>query len=196
MNTIHSQVLCIDQDNIDTDQIIPARYLNVIDFEGLGAHAFADWRYDDDGGLIAECPFNQPYSSQCQILLAGHNFGCGSSREHAPQALLDFGFRAVLSTRIADIFRNNALGCGLLALQIEAPEYNWIRRHPTEAVRIDVNRQILQLARGHQVGFELDPFVRHCLLEGTDALGVLLQHESSIAAHEAGHWSAHRENAS
>ncbi len=184
MKSIHSAVLPIAQTNIDTDQIIPARYLNVLDFSGLGQYAFADWRYQEDGSLRADSPFDTPAARQCSILLAGHNFGCGSSREHAPQALLDFGFRAVISTRIADIFRNNALGCGLLAIEVGEAEHRWMMRHPQNAVHIDIDSQTLELAQGHQFHFELEPFARHCFLAGTDRLGFLLKQDRQIARYE------------
>ncbi len=179
-STLTSAVLALPNENIDTDQIIPARFLTATDFEGLGEHAFADWRFDSDGAQRPEQVLNQPWARQRRILVAGENFGCGSSREHAPRALLGFGFRVVMSSRLADIFRNNSLTCGLLAIEIGETEQAWMLKHPERAVIVDLQQQFIELASGRRYTFEIDPFARNCLLQGTDPLGFLLQHESAI----------------
>jgi 3-isopropylmalate/(R)-2-methylmalate dehydratase small subunit len=175
-----SSLLALPNENIDTDQIIPARFLTVTDFEGIGEHAFADWRYDASGAPLPDHVLNQPWARQRRILVAGDNFGCGSSREHAPRALLGFGFRVVMSTRIADIFRNNALTCGLLAIEIGVTEQTWMLNHPEQAVTVDLQQQFVELAGGHRYRFKIDLLARNCLLQGTDPLGFLLQHKSAI----------------
>jgi 3-isopropylmalate/(R)-2-methylmalate dehydratase small subunit len=184
-----SRIVPLPIDNIDTDQIIPARFLKTISKEGLDRNLFCDWRYNEDGTEKPDFILNKPEAKGAQILLAGDNFGCGSSREHAPWALTQFGFRAVLSTSFADIFRGNALKNSLLpvviphdiqkelfALRAENPEYQ---------VEIDLQSQTLKLADGRTVEFPVDPFSKHCLLNGVDELGYLLQHEPEIAAWEA-----------
>jgi 3-isopropylmalate/(R)-2-methylmalate dehydratase small subunit len=179
-STLTSAVLPMPTENIDTDQIIPARFLTVTDFEGLGEHAFADWRFDAEGQALPDHVLNQSWARHRRFLVAGENFGCGSSREHAPRALLGFGIKVVMSTRFADIFRNNALTCGLLAIEIGASEQAWMLDHPDEIVIVDLQQQFVELAGGHRYHFKLDPFARNCLLQGTDPLGFLLQQESTI----------------
>ena len=180
-----SRTLVLPQTDIDTDQIIPARFLTTTSREGLGEHAFADWRFDDRGRPIDDCTLNAPTAAESRILVAGSNFGCGSSREHAPWALLQFGFRAVVSNRIADIFRQNAETCGLLPVVVAGAEHRWLLEHPGELVAIDVAEQYIELAGGHRHRFELDPFVRHCFLQGIDPIGFIEQHGSDIEAYEA-----------
>ena len=178
--TLTSAVLPLPNENIDTDQIIPARFLTVTDFEGLGEHLFADWRYDSDGELLTDNVLNQAWAPQRPILVAGKNFGCGSSREHAPRALLGFGFKVIMSNRLADIFRNNSLTCGLLAIEIGESEQTWMLNHPDEAVTVDLQQQFVQLPDGKRYEFKIDPFAKNCLLQGTDPLGFLLNNETAI----------------
>jgi 3-isopropylmalate/(R)-2-methylmalate dehydratase small subunit len=184
-----SRIVPLAIDNIDTDQIIPARFLKTISKEGLDRNLFCDWRYNEDGSEKPDFILNQPEAQGAQILLAGDNFGCGSSREHAPWALTQFGFRAVLSTSFADIFRGNALKNSLLPVVIPAniqKELFALRaENPEYTVEIDLASQILKLADGRAVEFPVDPFSKHCLLNGVDELGYLLQHEAEIVAWEA-----------
>jgi|SRR5690625_34784 len=190
-----TQVVVIPDENIDTDQIIPARFLKVTDKEGLGEALFADWRYDASGRPNPEFVLNQPGTEGAAILVAGHNFGCGSSREHAPWALRAFGFRAVISTFFADIFRNNALKNGLLPIVVAEEihrELLGLDGDPTARVRIDLESQSLTLPTGKRVEFPIDPFAKYCLLNGLDQLGFLLAEEGAIARYEAervGRWS-------
>jgi 3-isopropylmalate/(R)-2-methylmalate dehydratase small subunit len=183
-HTLTSRVIALPRENIDTDQIVPARFLSVTRFEGLADAAFADWRFDESGNEIPDCPLNDPQNKARSILVAGHNFGCGSSREHAPRALLQFGIRVVLSTQIADIFRNNALTCGLLAVEVAPTDHGWMLENPEQAVRVDLEHCSLELANGHRSGFQLDGFARHCLMSGTDTLGYLLGRQARISQFE------------
>lgn len=182
-----SSCVALDQENIDTDQIIPARFLTATQFQGLGQHAFADWRFDGEGRPRGDNPLNQPEVKYRKILVAGSNFGCGSSREHAPRALYEFGFRAIISTRIADIFRNNAFHCGLLAIELGLAEVTWLLQHPQEEIIIDLEEQYVELAGGHRARFEIDPFARHCLLQGLDPQGFIQSQEAAIRQYEAEH---------
>src|SRR5580692_11327076 len=168
--------------NIDTDQIIPARFLRTTTREGLGTELFSDWRKKPDGSLNPDFPLNRPEAAGRQILVAGRNFGCGSSREHAPWALLDYGFRAVSSTEIADIFRNNSLKNGLLPIVVDETTSRWLIEHPGSEVDIDLPSASLSMANGTSVTFSIDPFARYCLLNGIDELGFLLQQQQRIAA--------------
>jgi 3-isopropylmalate/(R)-2-methylmalate dehydratase small subunit len=181
---IESRTVVLPRENIDTDQIIPARFLKVTDKAGLGKAAFADWRYGPDGAPRPDFALNRPEAQGCAVLVAGDNFGCGSSREHAPWALLDHGFRAVLSTRIADIFRNNALKNGLLPIQVDAASHAELLASPGAPVRIDLEAQQLTLPGGRSVGFSIDGFSRHCLLNGVDELGFLLGQAEAITRFE------------
>ena len=181
--TARTVVLALD--DVDTDQIIPARFLRTTVRAGLGAHLFADWRYDADGSAVADFVLNRPESRGAQILVAGRNFGCGSSREHAPWALLDGGFRAVISTEIADIFRNNALKNGLLPVIVDEDTHRWLMDHPGAEVTVDVQTRRLTLPDGRTAGFPLESFSRYCLLNGVDQLGFLLDQAEAIAAYEA-----------
>jgi 3-isopropylmalate/(R)-2-methylmalate dehydratase small subunit len=184
IRSIESRTLVLPYTNIDTDQIIPARFLTTTTRDGLGKHAFADWRYEADGRPRADFILNQPSSAGCQVLVAGRNFGCGSSREHAPWALLDYGFRAVISTEIADIFRSNALKNGLLPLALDATTHQWLLEHPGASVRIDLDACTVTLPDGTAVAFSIEAFARYCLLNGIDELGFLLQHAPTIARYE------------
>jgi len=182
---IHSRTVVLPHENIDTDRIIPARFLTTTQREGLGRALFHDWRYRADGSADADFALNQVAAQGCEILVAGRNFGCGSSREHAPWALLDFGIRAVLSSEIADIFRGNALKNGLLAVVLSEGEHRYLLEHPGIELSIDVAEGFIELSDGGRFTFELEPFARHCLLSGVDQLGFLLQHERDIANFES-----------
>jgi 3-isopropylmalate/(R)-2-methylmalate dehydratase small subunit len=179
-----SRTVVLPGANIDTDQIIPARFLTTTTRAGLGEHLFADWRYDASGAALAEFALNGEAARGCRILVAGRNFGCGSSREHAPWALLDYGFRAVISTEIADIFRSNALKNGLLPVVVDEATSRWLIAHPGVEVRLDVAARTLTLPSGAAVSFPLEPFAQHCLLEGVDELGFLLARGAEIEAYE------------
>lgn len=181
------RMLAVRTENIDTDQIIPARFLKTISKVGLGQHMFADWRYEE-GELVESCVFNLPHASEAEILIAGDNFGCGSSREHAPWALMDFGFRAIVSTSFADIFRNNALKNGLLPVIVDDETLEQLislaEEDPQATISIDLAAQTLQLPDGRKVSFPIDGFSKTCLLEGIDQLGYLLKQQDQIVAYE------------
>lgn len=186
---LSSRVVVLAVDNIDTDQIIPARFLKTTSKTGLGERLFHDWRYDDDGRPQRDFALNRTESAGAQILLAGDNFGCGSSREHAPWALSQFGFRAVISTSFADIFRQNALKNSLLPIVIARVEHaallGLLSADSSIEVSVDLATQRLVLPDGRGITFPIDPFAKHCLLEGVDELNYILSHESAIAEHEA-----------
>jgi len=181
---VHSRTAALPDENIDTDRIIPARFLTTTERSGLGKLCFHDWRYLPDGSDNPAFPLNKPQARGCSIIVAGRNFGCGSSREHAPWALLDYGIEAVICNEIADIFRNNALTNGLLALVIDEAEHRWLLAHPGIELAIDVRGQTIELPDGGRIRFTLEPFARHCLLNGVDAFGYLLQHGDAIARYE------------
>lgn len=181
---IRSRTLVLPTRDIDTDQIIAARFLTTTTREGLGDKLFYDLRFDGDGKRRPGFPLNDPAARDAQILVAGRNFGCGSSREHAPWALLDYGFRAVISSEIADIFRNNALKNGLVAVVIDEEPHRWLLEHPGVDVEIDVEAGVVHLPDGRDVPFELEPFSRYCLLEGIDQLGFLLKQLPEIEQFE------------
>jgi 3-isopropylmalate/(R)-2-methylmalate dehydratase small subunit len=181
LRTFSSRTVVLDAANIDTDQIIPARYLTTTTRAGLGAHLFADWRYESDGTPRA---LNRPEAAGCEILVAGRNFGCGSSREHAPWALLDYGFRAVIAPEIADIFRSNALKNGLLPVIVSEPLCEWLCTHPQALLALDVPTRTLTLPDGTVAEFPLEPFAQQCLIEGVDELGYLLARREQIDAFE------------
>lgn len=181
---IHSHTAVLADENIDTDRIIPARFLTTTERNGLGKLCFHDWRYQADGSDNPAFPLNRPQARGCSILVAGRNFGCGSSREHAPWALLDYGIQAVLCSEIADIFRNNALKNGLLAIMVSEAEHRWLLDHPGIELSIDVRGEYIALPDGGRIAFQLEPFARHCLLNGVDQLGYLLQHHDAITAYE------------
>lgn len=182
---IHSQTLVLPATNIDTDQIIPARFLTMTDRKGLGRLAFNDWRYEKDGSETDHV-LNTAKAKQCQILVAGHNFGCGSSREHAPWALTDYGFRAVISSEIADIFHGNALKNGLLPIAIDKAAHQWLLDHPNEEVSIDLENCEVRLPKnGGTYSFNIDPFARQCLMNGMDEMDYLSAQSNAISAYEA-----------
>ena len=182
---IHSKTVVIASTNIDTDQIIPARFLTTTTKAGLGRELFADWRYLADGAPNPEFVLNQPAASGAQVLVAGRNFGCGSSREHAPWALLDYGIRAVISTEIADIFRNNSLKNGLLPIVVDDQMSAWLLSHPGAEVDIDLTNARLTLPNGDSTAFVIEAFARHCLLNGLDELGYLRSKLPDIERYEA-----------
>ena len=181
---IHSRTVVLAHENIDTDRIIPARFLTTTQRTGLGKALFNDWRYKPDGSPDPDFALNKASAHGCEVLVAGKNFGCGSSREHAPWALLDFGIKAVLSSEIADIFRGNALKNGLLAVVLSGGEHRYLLDHPGIELTIDVAQGFIELPDGGRFTFELEPFARHCLLSGVDQLGFLLQHETEIVRFE------------
>jgi 3-isopropylmalate/(R)-2-methylmalate dehydratase small subunit len=182
---IKSRTVVIASSNVDTDQIIPARFLTTTNKDGLGRQLFADWRYHGDASPKQDFVLNRPEARGAQILVAGRNFGCGSSREHAAWALLDFGFRAVISTQIADIFRGNALKNGLLPIVVDEPTSRWLLEHPGAEVEIDLQAARLTLPTGVSVPMPIEAFARHCLLNGLDELGYLRSKLDAIERFEA-----------
>ncbi len=199
--TLTSHMVTIPVENIDTDQIIPARFMKTTTKAGLGRHLFADWRYNADGTPKPDFVLNRPEAQGARILLAGDNFGCGSSREHAPWALTDFGFRAIISTSFADIFRNNALKNGLLPVIVDAETHRQLLdlvardsrkssragEQPGPEITIELASHTLYMTDGRQVTFPIDEFSKSCLLAGIDQLGYLFKHEALIAAYEQKH---------
>jgi len=182
-----SKLVRLPIDNIDTDQIIPARFLKTITKDGLADQLFYDWRYDAGGSAKADFVLNTAVAKACKVLLAGDNFGCGSSREHAPWALTQYGFRAVISTSFADIFKQNSLKNSLLPIVVSRDVHAQLMSDPDAVVTIDLAAQTLELPGGTKVQFAIDPFSRHCLLEGIDELGYILHQETAIGAYEKGH---------
>jgi len=184
-----SRVVPLPINNIDTDQIIPARFLKTTSKQGLDRQLFNDWRYDAQGHPKPDFILNQPRGQNAQVLLAGDNFGCGSSREHAPWALTQFGFRAVISTSFADIFKQNSLKNSLLSIvvppDVHAELFAALDTNPDATVKVDLAAQTLTTPSGRQVEFPVDSFSKHCLLEGVDELGYILAHEADIAAFES-----------
>jgi len=182
-----SRTVVMPSTNIDTDQIIPARFLTTTTREGLGKALFADWRYDAEGRPRPDFVLNRPESEGCGVLVAGRNVGCGSSREHAPWALVDYGFRAVVSTEIADIFRNNSLKNGLVPVIVDDATHAWLLDHPGAEVSIDLDDRRLTLPDGRSVVFPLESFARYCLMNGVDELGFLQSRLPDIEAFEKAH---------
>ena len=185
LKRIRSRTVVIASTDIDTDQIIPARFLTTTTKEGLGSQLFADWRYQEDGTPKREFVLNRPEARGARILVAGRNFGCGSSREHAPWALLDYGFRAVISEGVADIFRGNALKNGLLPIVVDAPTSQWLLQHPGAELDIDLAALRLTLPTGASISFAVEPFARHCLLSGLDEFGYLRSKLADIERFES-----------
>jgi 3-isopropylmalate/(R)-2-methylmalate dehydratase small subunit len=173
VKVVQSRTVVLPTKDVDTDQIIAARFLTTTSKEGLGANAFFDLRYNKDGSEKDEFVLNMPESRDCNILVAGNNFGCGSSREHAPWALLDYGFEAVISTEIADIFLSNSLKNGLVAIVVDEAAHAWLLDNPGADITIDIEAGSISLPGGSSFGFEMDGFSRYCLLEGIDQLGFL-----------------------
>jgi 3-isopropylmalate/(R)-2-methylmalate dehydratase small subunit len=184
ITAIRSRSVVMPASNIDTDQIIPARFLTTTTREGLGRQLFNDWRYRPDGSENPGFILNQPEAKGCRILVAGRNFGCGSSREHAPWALMDFGFQAVISTEIADIFRSNSLKNGLVPIVVDEATSQWLLEHPGAQLSVDIESTTLTLPDGRDVQFPLESFARYCLLNGVDELGYLLSKQAAIEAYE------------
>jgi 3-isopropylmalate/(R)-2-methylmalate dehydratase small subunit len=184
IQTITSRTVVLPSSNIDTDQIIPARFLTTTTREGLGRSLFADWRYDGQGTPRADFVLNRPEAQGCRVLVAGRNFGCGSSREHAPWALLDYGLQAVVSTEIADIFRSNSLKNGFVPVVVDQATSDWLLANPGVEVTINVEETTLALPNGTRVKFPLEGFSRYCLLNGVDELGFLLDRRAQIEAYE------------
>ncbi|MGH9720441.1 MAG: 3-isopropylmalate dehydratase small subunit [Bryobacteraceae bacterium] len=186
---IHSRLAPLPNTNVDTDQIIPARFLKTTSKEGLDKQLFCDWRYDENGQPKPEFILNQPRARGAEVLLAGDNFGCGSSREHAPWALIQFGFRAVISTSFADIFKGNSLKNSLIPVVVppgvHAELFALAEGDPDAKVSIDIVSETLTLPGGRAVPFPIDGFSRHCLIEGVDELGYIVKQEPAIAAYES-----------
>jgi 3-isopropylmalate/(R)-2-methylmalate dehydratase small subunit len=187
LEKIESKIAILPVDNIDTDQIIPARYLKSISKEGLGEGLFRDWRLNADGTPKPDFVLNKPEAKGVQILVTGDNFGCGSSREHAPWALVQNGIRAVVSTSFADIFKGNALKNGLLPVVVPADIHKQLIHASGSRVTIDLAAQTLTMANGHAVTFPIDSFAKRCMLDGVDELGYMLHQEPAIAAFEKKH---------
>ncbi|RYZ02260.1 MAG: 3-isopropylmalate dehydratase small subunit [Myxococcales bacterium] len=187
--TLTSHAALLSAENVDTDQIIPARFLKTLDKNGLGKQLFFDWRYLPDGSDNPDFVLNRPEAQGAQILVAGDNFGCGSSREHAPWSLMGWGLRAVISTSFADIFKGNSLKNGLLPIVVDAPTHAKIvaalKQNPQAELKVDLAKTELTLPGGEAVKFPIDAFAQHCLLNGIDQLGYILSHDDKIKAYEA-----------
>jgi 3-isopropylmalate/(R)-2-methylmalate dehydratase small subunit len=184
IKTIKSRTVVMPAKDIDTDQIIPARFLTTTTQVGLGDVVFNDLRKDLDGNEKSEFVLNKPESAGCRILVGGNNFGCGSSREHAPWALLDYGFQAVISTEIADIFKNNSLKNGLLPIVVDSETHEVLLSNPGVEVQIDLEEQSLSIEGGSTIEFAIDSFSRFCLLNGTNQLGYIRQQAAAIDSFE------------
>ena len=185
LTRISSRTAVLALTDVDTDQIIPARYLTTTVRQGLGQHLFADWRYAADGSAKADFVLNQPDAEGAAALIVGRNFGCGSSREHAPWALLDYGFEVVISTEIADIFLNNSLKNGLIPVIVDEEIHRWLLDHPGVEISVDIDTLELVIPEHDPIPFNIDRFSRYCLLNGIDQLGFLLQHDAAIDEYEA-----------
>lgn len=191
INKFTGSMVALPINDIDTDQIIPARYLKVTDKNGLGQACFSDWRYNADGSPKPDFILNQPAYKNAQVLIGGHNFGCGSSREHAPWALMGAGFKAVISTYFADIFKGNSLKNGLLPIIVDEQTHQQLislaQEDPTAQVTVDLEAQQVVLPDGRAVTFPIDSFSRYCLLNGVDQLGFLLNLDGDIKGFEGSH---------
>jgi 3-isopropylmalate/(R)-2-methylmalate dehydratase small subunit len=189
--TVTATYVVLPVDNVDTDQIIPARFLKVTDKKGLGDSVFCDWRKLPDGSLNADFPLNRPDAAGAQILVAGTNFGCGSSREHAPWALVGWGLRAIVAPSFADIFKQNAMKNGLLPIAVDAAFHARLietrRANPKAQIAVDLPAQTVALAGQPPVRFEIDPFAKECLVNGVDELGFLLDRTPDIERYERQH---------
>ncbi len=187
--SLAATMISIPTENVDTDQIIPARFLKVIDKNGLGDNLFFDWRYNEDGSPKEDFILNGEQGKRAKVLVAGDNFGCGSSREHAPWAIMGYGFQAVISTSFADIFRNNSLKLGLLPIIVDKETHfqlmSLIEEEPDTKISIDLEDQTLQLPDGRKVSFPIDNFSKKCILQGIDQLGYLQKHAEAVEAYEA-----------
>ena len=179
-----ARTVYLPNEDIDTDQIIPAWFLTRQTTDGMGECLFADWRFDKSGRPKEDFILNQPESSDAEILVAGNNFGCGSSREHAAWSLLDYGFRAIISTSFADIFQNNSLKNGLITIVVDLETHKWLLEHPATELIVDLDNTQICLENGKVISFPIDSFARYCLLNGVDQLGYLLNHDTEISAYE------------
>ena len=184
IKTFSAKTVNLLNEDVDTDQIIPARFLTRQTTDGIGECLFADWRFDKSGKPNEDFILNQPESDDVGILVAGNNFGCGSSREHAAWSLVDYGFRAVVSTSFADIFQNNALKNGLLTIVVDSEIHKWLMEHPATELVVDLANTEIILENGKAISFPIDSFARYCLLHGVDQLGYILKHDSEITAYE------------
>jgi 3-isopropylmalate/(R)-2-methylmalate dehydratase small subunit len=184
VHVIQGRGVPLKRSDVDTDQIIPARFLRTTTREGLGLQLFSDWRYLPDGSPNPEFELNKPQAQGCKVLVAGDNFGCGSSREHAPWALTDHGIRVVISTSFADIFRSNSLKNGLVPVVVDAATLQWLLANPGIEVTLDLATSSLRLPGGRSVQFPIEPFSRYCLMQGVDQLGYLLSKNAEISAYE------------
>ena len=184
IKTFSAKTVNLPNEDIDTDQIIPARFLTRQTIDGIGECLFADWRFDKSGKPNENFILNQAESINAGILVAGNNFGCGSSREHAAWSLLDYGFRAVVSSSFADIFQNNSLKNGLITIVVDLETHEWLMEHPATELIVDLENTEIILESGKTVSFPIDSFARYCLLNGVDQLGYILNHESEINAYE------------
>jgi len=189
--TLTAAMVSIPTENVDTDQIIPARFLKVTDKNGLGDNLFFDWRYNEDGSPKADFILNTKQGKKAKILVAGDNFGCGSSREHAPWAIMGYGFKAVVSTSFADIFRNNSLKLGLVPVEVDKETHlqlmSIIEEEPDTEILVDLQNQTVQLPDGRKVKFPIDNFSKTCILNGVDQLGYLQNQANAVEVYEAGH---------
>jgi len=184
---VESATFNLPVDNIDTDQIIPAQFLTTTEREGMGQFCFYSWRFDENGVERSDHRLLKYNANRHQVLVAGSNFGCGSSREHAPWALLDFGFRAVISSQFADIFRSNSLKNGLLPVMVEEHVVDFLFSHPDHPVRIDIRNNTLTVQDYGEFSFPIDPFSAYCLTRGINQLDFLLENEPEIIAYEQKH---------
>ncbi len=189
--SLTAKMVAIPTENVDTDQIIPARFLKVTDKNGLGDNLFFDWRYNADGSPKEDFILNTGQGKQAKILVAGDNFGCGSSREHAPWAIMGYGFRAVISTSFADIFRNNSLKLGLLPVVVDKETHyqllSLLEEEPNTQITIDLASQTVELPDGRKVNFPIDNFSKTCILQGIDQLGYLQSHADAVITYEQQH---------
>ena len=184
IKTFSAKTVNLPNEDIDTDQIIPARFLTRQTIDGIGECLFADWRFDKSGKPNEDFILNQPESTDAGILVTGNNFGCGSSREHAAWSLLDYGFRAVVSSSFADIFQNNSLKNGLITIVVDLETHKWLIEHPATELTVDLENTEIILENGKAISFPIDSFARYCLLHGVDQLGYILKHDSEITAYE------------
>ena len=184
IKTFSANTVNLPNEDIDTDQIIPARFLTRQTTDGIGECLFADWRFDKSGKPNEDFILNQPESTDAGILVTGNNFGCGSSREHAAWSLLDYGFRAVVSSSFADIFQNNSLKNGLITIVVDLETHKWLIEHPATELTVDLENTEIILENGKAISFPIDSFARYCLLHGVDQLGYILNHDSDITAYE------------
>jgi len=184
IKTFSAKTVNLPNEDIDTDQIIPARFLTRQTIDGIGECLFADWRFDKSGKPNENFILNQAESINAGILVAGNNFGCGSSREHAAWSLLDYGFRAIISSSFADIFQNNSLKNGLITIVVDLETHEWLMENPATELIVDLENTEIILENGKTVSFPIDSFARYCLLHGVDQLGYILSHESKINAYE------------